>query len=101
MIIGTAGETGLANSIGGIDLTGKTSFFQLAAVLKGAILAIGNDTGPMHLAAALGVTCISLFSAASDPAFCAPRYPDGGWPDIIRASNLQELAVAQIHAHLP
>ncbi|MGE4481633.1 glycosyltransferase family 9 protein [Acidocella sp.] len=101
VIVGTAGETHLADLIGGIDLTGKTDFFQLASVFRGATLAIGNDTGPMHLAAALGVPCISLFSAASEPARTAPRYPDGGWPVILRAPTLQELPVAQVLAHLP
>lgn len=101
VIVGTAGEAPLAKLVGGIDLTGKTGFFELAAVLKGAMLAIGNDTGPMHLAAVLGVPCISLFSEASDPKLCAPRYPDGGWPVILRVPTLQELQVAQIRAHLP
>jgi ADP-heptose:LPS heptosyltransferase len=55
----------------------------------------------MHLAAALGVPCISLFSAASEPARTAPRYPDGGWPVILRAPSLQELPVAQVLALLP
>lgn len=101
VIVGTASEKPLAQAIGGLDLTGKTNFFQLASVLRGASLAIGNDTGPMHLAAALGVPCISLFSAASEPARTAPRYPDGGWPTILRAPTLQELPVAQVLAHLP
>lgn len=101
VIIGTAGERPLATQIGGLDLTGKTNFFQLASVFKGAMLAIGNDTGPMHLAAALGVPCISLFSGASDPTRTAPRYPDGGWPEILRVPTLQELAVARIRALLP
>lgn len=101
VVVGTAGEAPLAKAIGGIDLTGKTDFAQLASVFRGAMLAIGNDTGPMHLAASMAVPCISLFSAASDPARTAPRYPDGGWPTILRAPNLQDLAVAQIRAHLP
>lgn len=101
VIVGTAGEKPLAETIGGIDLTGKTDFLQLASVFRGASLAIGNDTGPMHLASALGVPCISLFSAASEPARTAPRYPDGGWPVILRAPTLQELPVAQVLAHLP
>lgn len=101
VIVGTSQEAPLAKLIGGVDLTGKTNFLQLAAVLKGAMLAIGNDTGPMHLAAALGVPCISLFSGASDPKLTAPRYPDGGWPVILRAPSLQGLKVAQIRAHLP
>ena len=101
VVVGTAGEHDLARAIGGIDLTGRTDFFQLASVFRGAALAIGNDTGPMHLAAALGVRCIALFSAASDPALTAPRGPDGGWPIILRAPNLQDLAVAQVLAALP
>ncbi len=101
IIVGTAGEKPLAQTIGGIDLTGKTNFFQLASVFRGAQLAIGNDTGPMHLAAALGVSCISLFSGASDPARTAPRYPDGGWPTILRAPTLQALPVAQVLERLP
>lgn len=101
VVVGTAGEKPLAQTIGGLDLTGQTDFPQLATVFRGATLAIGNDTGPMHLAAALGVPCISLFSAASDPARTAPRYPDGTWPSILRAPNLHDLPVAQVLAALP
>lgn len=101
VVVGTKGEQLLAQVIGGIDLTGQTDFFQLASVLRHAALAIGNDTGPMHLAAALGVNCISLFSGASEPTRTAPRYPNGGWPTILRAPNLQDLPVAQVLASLP
>lgn len=101
VVVGTAGEAPLAQEIGGVDITGKTNFFQLAETFRRSSLAIGNDTGPMHLAAALGIPCISLFSGASEPMLTAPRYPDGGWPTILREPSLQELAVAQIRAHLP
>lgn len=101
VIIGTAGEKNLAEVIGGVDLTGKTNFFQLASVLKGAALAVGNDTGPMHFAAALGTPCISLFSRESDPALASPRYPDGGWATVLQEPDLKDLAVARIRAHLP
>jgi ADP-heptose:LPS heptosyltransferase len=101
VVVGTSSETPLAQIIGGTDLTGKTDFLQLATVFRGASLAIGNDTGPMHLAAALGVPCISLFSAASNPALTAPRMPDGGWPITLRRKTLAELPVAQVLAALP
>lgn len=45
---------------------------ELAAWLAGARLYIGNDTGITHLAAALGVQTIAIFTA-SDPARWAPR----------------------------
>ena len=101
VVVGSAGEQPLAQIIGGIDLTGKTDFLQLATVLRGAALAIGNDTGPMHLAAALGTPCVSLFSSASNPALTAPRLPDGGWPITLRRKTLAELPVAQVLAALP
>lgn len=101
VVVGSASEKPLAQIIGGLDLTGKTDFFQLATVFRGAQLAIGNDTGPMHLAAALGIPCISLFSAASNPALTAPRLPDGSWPITLRRKTLAELPVAQVLAALP
>jgi len=99
VILGGAGEVG--GSIPGLNLIGQTNFFELAAVIARASLAIGNDTGPMHLAGALGIPSVVLFSAASDPALTAPRYPDGGWPVILRAPTLQDLPVAQVLASLP
>jgi ADP-heptose:LPS heptosyltransferase len=76
--IGTAPERPLAAATlqgvrGGIDLTGRTDFAQLAGLARTAALAIGNDTGPMHLIAAAGCPSIVLFSRDSDPALCAPR----------------------------
>jgi ADP-heptose:LPS heptosyltransferase len=101
VIVGGAGEKDLARAIPGLDLTGRTSLFELAAIAARAKIALGNDTGPMHLAAALGVPSVVLFSAASDPALTAPRYPDGGWPVVLRALSLQDLPVAQVLASLP
>ncbi len=101
VIVGGAAEVALAREIPGLNLAGRTSFFELAAITARAALAIGNDTGPMHLAAALGIPSVVLFSGASDPALTAPRYPDGGWPVILRAPNLRDLPVAQVLASLP
>ncbi len=101
VIVGGKAEVELARAIPGLNLAGQTSFFELAAIAARASLAIGNDTGPMHLAAALGIPSVVLFSAASDPALTAPRYPDGGWPVILRAPNLHDLPVAQVLASLP
>jgi ADP-heptose:LPS heptosyltransferase len=106
VIVGSAAEAPLGSVIKSfahkaIDLTGRTDLPELAAVISRATLAIGNDTGPMHLAAALGVPSVVLFSAASDPALTAPRYPDGGWPGIVSAAHLSGVSVAQVVAALP
>jgi ADP-heptose:LPS heptosyltransferase len=99
VIVGGPGEEG--SKIPGIDLAGKTSLLELAAIAARSKIAIGNDTGPMHLAALLGIPSIVLFSGASDPALTAPRYPDGGWPTILRAATLRDLPVANVLAALP
>ena len=57
-----------------------------------AALAVGNDTGPLHLAAAAGAPTIVLFSKASDPTLSAPR----GRVAILQAENLADLPVAQV-----
>ena len=49
--------------------------YQLAALLRSCAFSIGNDSGTMHLAAAVGSPCISLFGG-SDPRIWAPLGPD-------------------------
>jgi heptosyltransferase-1 len=44
-----------------INLAGRTSLAELAALLQKARLAVTTDTGPMHLAAALGTPVVALF----------------------------------------
>ncbi|MFO0800393.1 MAG: glycosyltransferase family 9 protein [Gemmataceae bacterium] len=45
-----------------LDLTGKTSLPQLAAVLAACDVMLSNDTGPLHLAAALGRPCVAPYT---------------------------------------
>jgi ADP-heptose:LPS heptosyltransferase len=54
-----------------INLVGKTSLLELAAVLRGAAVAVGPDSGPGHLAAALGTPYVSIFGPTS-PVRTAP-----------------------------
>ena len=44
-----------------IDLIGKTDLLTAAAILRGAALFVGNDTGLMHIAAASGIPTLGLF----------------------------------------
>ncbi|HVB68636.1 MAG TPA: glycosyltransferase family 9 protein [Acetobacteraceae bacterium] len=77
VVLGTAAERPLAAQIvgasGALDLTGRTGFAELASLGRAAEVAVGNDTGPMHLLAAAGCRAVVLFSRESDPALCAPR----------------------------
>jgi ADP-heptose:LPS heptosyltransferase len=56
-----------------LNLTGNTSLVSLPALIKRADWVITNDSGPMHLAAALGVRTVALFGP-TDPRVCGP-YP--------------------------
>ena len=47
---------------GAVDLAGRTTLRQLAAVLSAAHLCVSNDTGPMHLAAAVGTPVVGVFT---------------------------------------
>ncbi|MBE9605475.1 glycosyltransferase family 9 protein [Acetobacteraceae bacterium H6797] len=79
-----------------LDLTMKTSFFDIATLAAGARLLVGNDTGPMHLAACMGPPAIALFSAAGVPAKHAPRGPAGEWSTVIQEADLKNLPVAKV-----
>jgi ADP-heptose:LPS heptosyltransferase len=69
------------------DLTGRTDFATVALFGADAALVVGNDTGPLHLAAAAGAPTVVLFSGASDPALSAPR----GHVIVVQADDLSTL----------
>lgn len=97
VIIGGPQESALAQAIQrqvprARDLTGRTDFASIAVLGAKAALAVGNDTGPLHLAAAAGAPTVVLFSSASDPALSAPR----GKVAVLQAPQLAELPVAKV-----
>jgi ADP-heptose:LPS heptosyltransferase len=103
VILGTGEERSLAREIcaampHAVDLTGRTSLPDLASLARAASLAIGNDTGPMHLIAAAGCSSVVLFSRDSDPALTAPR---GRSVTVLRRPDLATLDVATVLAALP
>jgi ADP-heptose:LPS heptosyltransferase len=53
---------------------GNTSLMLLAALLKRCALFIGGDSGPLHMANAVGIPTVSIFGP-SDPNLVAPRGP--------------------------
>ena len=76
-----------------LDLTGRTDLRQLAGVARQAMLAVGNDSGPTHLAASSGCPTLALFGDESDPALCAPR---GLAVQVVRHSPLSALSVEEV-----
>jgi heptosyltransferase-2 len=77
VLVGTADAAPLHARIAaaaGVPLrsaAGATDLPQLAALLARARLLVSNDTGPMHLAAAVGTPVLALFGS-TDPAVCGP-----------------------------
>ncbi len=106
VIVGGAAEAALAGLIvaacpAAMDLTGATSLPDLFTLAARASLAVGNDTGPMHIATVVGCPAVVLFSGDSNPDMTAPRTLDGGWPTILRETDLADLSVARVAAALP
>lgn len=80
VLIGASSERSLAQSVQNrmkrpaLNLAGRTSIGELAALVKSAVLWLGSDSGGLHLAAAVGTPTISLFGP-TNPAKWAPRGP--------------------------
>lgn len=64
----TEGEE-LAKKTGAINFAGKTSLEETAAIIKGASLLIGVETGLTHMGHALNIPTIALFGATSPYTF--------------------------------
>ncbi len=65
VILGSANDREAAQGIAGIDLTGKTSLDEAIDLIAGARLVVSNDSGLMHVAAALGRPQVALFGSSS------------------------------------
>ena len=58
---------------GALELAGRTSLTELAALLKLARVVVANDSGPAHLAAAVGSPLVALFGPTHEAFGFAPR----------------------------
>ncbi len=69
VLVGSPDERGLCESIAAacperiLNLTGRLSLDESAAISHRAVCYFGNDTGAMHVAAAMGRPCVAVFSA--------------------------------------
>ncbi len=98
VLIGAAAEETLHEAIRtqcpeAVSLSGRTTLTDLAALARGALVAVGNDTGPMHLAAAAGCPSVVLYSHESDPALCGQR---GECVHYLRRPSLRDVGVDDV-----
>lgn len=77
VLIGGPGDEGVAAAVKErmrnepLDLTGKLTWGETGAVLERCDLCLGNDTGAMHLAVAVGTPVVAIFGP-SDPRMYGP-----------------------------
>ena len=75
------------------NLVGKTSLKQLLALLKQATVLISPDSGPVHMATAVGTPVIGLY-ASTNPDRAGPylsqRWRVNRYPDALRKFNHQD-----------
>ncbi len=82
LIIGGRDDFGIADAISTslgervINLAGRLTALESAEALRRCSLFVGNNSGPMHLAAVSGIPCVAVSSARNHPGMWDP-YGDG------------------------
>jgi heptosyltransferase-2 len=79
LLLGGPGDVERAGKIAAklphaVNVTGKTTLLELCELIKCCRLILTNDTGPMHLAAALGTPLVAIFGSTS-PELTGPLGP--------------------------
>ena len=102
VILGTSLEEDTLDRVltlcpGARDLRDQTDFCTIAALARGAVCAVGNDTGPMHLISMAGCPTLVLYSKTSDPLLCAQRGPA---LTILRQKHLADVSPDMVIAAL-
>ena len=94
VVTGSSDERGLTAAVAGpphpdvVDLGGATTLPELAEVLAGASAVVVGNTGPAHLAAAVGSAVVSLFS----PVVPAVRWRPWRVPHVLLGDQLSSCA---------
>jgi ADP-heptose:LPS heptosyltransferase len=97
-LIGTAAEQDAIAKIKKVapdcyDLSGRTSLYDIASLAAGAAGAVGNDTGPSHLAALTGCPLVALFSGVTDPSRSAPM---GAAVTVIQSEDIGDISTDDV-----
>lgn len=79
-----------------LNLTGKTNLKELAAILKRARVLITGDSGPMHLACALGTPVIALFRNDITGKQATRWGPRGNGHAVIEKDSLEKIKIEEV-----
>lgn len=116
IIIGSDFEKPIATTIlhicpAALDLTAATDILQIATLASSAAGAVGNDTGPLHLAVHMQCPSLILCGPDSSSQLYQTAHPDGKIGSkihnqiynskILRCENLQHLSLDKVAKNLP
>ena len=92
-IVGTAADRDAADLViaeapGCTDMVGKTDLASLTTLFASAHAVIGNDTGPVFLAAKTGVPTLMVMGQDTDPDMSAPTGAKSGW---VRQDRIEDV----------
>jgi ADP-heptose:LPS heptosyltransferase/GT2 family glycosyltransferase len=84
LLVGGADEIEVASALQGTlqrpdavaSMVGRTSLADLPRLLRNCVLYIGNDSGPKHIAAAVGIPTVGIHSGVVDPVEWGPMGPN-------------------------
>jgi len=110
-LVGAPGEEPLAAAVAGglsrppLDFTGQTTLRELMGIVSQARVFITNDSGPMHLANALGVAVVAVFGP-TDPVATGPLRPPAAvvkkdapcWPCLYRTCPYDHRCMLRVGA---
>jgi ADP-heptose:LPS heptosyltransferase len=114
VVLGTKAEGDIGNQIMKLEpkarsIIGRTDLFQLATLSERAVLAVGGDTGPMHLAAAARAPGVCLFAQEWTPQMASDLQtvwnpqtrlgraaPRGGPMVVLHAAALEAIGVDDV-----
>ena len=78
---------------GALSLINRTDHIQIIMLARQAAMAIGNDTGPMHLIASADCPTVVLYTEDAQPEIRAPRGED---VTVVQKDDLNELSVGEL-----
>lgn len=103
VVVGTGVDQGAIDGVraaapGVVDLGGRTTLFELAAVARQAAVAVGNDTGATFLASAVGTPTLMLMSSHTDPLVSEPWGPGARW---LKRDDISDISVEAAEQAMP
>ena len=98
MLTGTAADRDVVEMVqslapDAINLCGQTSIADLARLYASAVSIVGNDTGPVFLAAATGAPTIMVMGPDTNPSMSAPTGPCCDW---VQGAPITEVRVDDV-----